>query len=165
MNENFDIICRHLENEEVGFQTDTEKHLIGAHVGLKNVAVQMIVHAPSDESYLGLILVLPVVAPPERRAVVGEFLHRANQFIRVGAFELNYDDGEVRFAMSALLAEDYTLPEETFRRWLSFAAITVDGFVPLLMRVAFGNLSPASAIEQSEAVLKDFMRHLGFSED
>lgn len=165
MNENLQIVCRHLESQDIHFETDAERHLVVAPLQLTHTAVHLLVHAPPEEAFLGLFLQLPMVAPAERRPVVGEFLHRANQFVRTGAFDFDYDTGEVRFSMTAQLALDYTLPEETFRRWLVMAVITVDGFTPLLMRVAFGNLSPASAMEQSEAFLKDYMRQLGLPTD
>ena len=44
--------------------------------------------------------VCPVTAPEENRSTIGEFLHRANKGLHVGNFELDYNDGEIRFKTS-----------------------------------------------------------------
>lgn len=44
--------------------------------------------------------VVPFNVPRERRAAVAEFLTRANYGLQIGNFELDLDDGEVRFKTS-----------------------------------------------------------------
>ncbi|MCX8092230.1 MAG: YbjN domain-containing protein [Verrucomicrobiae bacterium] len=155
MNQNFEAILEELKRHDVSVETSVEKSLIGSFVGLRNGVVAMVVYAPPDQDYLSLCLKLPVVAPAERRHEIAEFLHRANGRLGNGQFELDYDDGSIRFRVSARVPNDSAFVKDLFNLWLVEASLTVDAHVPTLMRVAFGNLSAASAIEQAEALLND----------
>jgi hypothetical protein len=157
MNNNFDTLCHHFEAEQFAFTPHPEAHVIEAGFDLSRTSVRFFAHAPPDEALLTFLLILPVAIPAERRAAMGEFLHRLNQSIRAGAFELNYDEGEVRFALATLLAPDQTVPVEALQVWLTLAMTQVDGFSPALMKVAFGNASPAHALEQAEAAMRDYV--------
>ena len=54
--------------------------------------------------------VAPVKAPEEKRATMAEFVTRANYGLRIGNFEMDYRDGEIRYEQ--LRPEDLS-PERT----------------------------------------------------
>ena len=58
----------------------------------------------------------PVKAPEEARPAVAEFITRANYGMRIGNFEMDYSDGEVRYK-SSLDFEGTTLSPE----WIKHA--------------------------------------------
>jgi hypothetical protein len=89
--------------------------------------------------------VAPLKAPPETREAVAEFITRANYGMRIGNFELDYDDGEVRYK-SSLDFEGSELTPELIARAIYPVVGTMDRYVPGLMSVVYGSQTPAEAI-------------------
>jgi len=93
--------------------------------------------------------VVGVKAPEEVRPAVAEFLARANYGLRVGNFEMDFADGEVRYK-SSLDFEGELLTPNWLRHAIYPAVQTLDRYVPGLLKVAFGGRTPFEAIEEIE---------------
>lgn len=92
--------------------------------------------------------------PKARRLAVAELLTLANYGLSLGNFELDLRDGEVRFKNSVAVKKD-RLSRSAVRE-LAFCGFSImDHYLPTLMSVAFGKLSPRKAIEQADAPAKD----------
>ena len=90
-------------------------------------------------------------APEDRRVAVMEYITRANYGLRIGAFEFDYSDGEVRFR-SAVDFEGGDLTDNLIRNTIAPAIHTVERYMGGLMQVMFGGASPREAIEAIEGV-------------
>jgi len=93
-------------------------------------------------------------APEERRQQVMEFVTRSNYGLRIGAFELDLSDGEVRFR-SALDFEGTELTESLIRNTIAPAVHTMDLYMGGLMKVMFGGVPATDAIEEIEGTDQD----------
>lgn len=93
--------------------------------------------------------VAPVKVPDEVRLAVSEYLTRANYGLRIGNFELDYSDGEVRYK-SSIDFEGQTLTSDLIRNVIYPAVHTMDRYLPGLLRVSFGGATPLEAIEEIE---------------
>ncbi len=91
----------------------------------------------------------PVKAPEDRLDEVAEFLTRANYGLRIGNFEMDYNDGEVRYK-SSLDFEGEPLSPRLIRNAIYPAVQTLDRYLPGLMQVIYGNRSAQEAIEEIE---------------
>ena len=91
----------------------------------------------------------PVKVPEEAQMAVAEFLTRANYGLRIGNFEFDYSDGEVRYKTS-LDFEGNTLNDEFLRHTIYAAVQTMDRYMPGLMRVIYGGATPFEAIDEIE---------------
>ncbi len=69
------------------------------HVWIRVAEHQVLVHS-----------VYPALVPEDRRAAVGRFLHRANFGAILGNFELDLDDGEVRYRTSIEVGDLHPSP-------------------------------------------------------
>jgi hypothetical protein len=94
-------------------------------------------------------VVAPVRVPDNVRAAVVEFITRANYGMRIGNYELDYSDGEVRYK-SSINFEDEELTVEAIRNAVYPAVQTSDRYLPGLLRVSFGGATPLEAIEEIE---------------
>ncbi len=94
-------------------------------------------------------VVAPVKAPEEVRPAVAEYITRANYGLRIGNFEMDYSDGEIR-CKSSLDFEDSTLDNQLIRNVMYPAVHSMDFYLPGLMSVMYGNKSPAQAINDTE---------------
>ncbi|MCG3178269.1 MAG: hypothetical protein BIFFINMI_00595 [Phycisphaerae bacterium] len=92
--------------------------------------------------------------PNNRRLAVAEFLTLANYGLSLGNFELDFRDGEVRFKNSIAVKKDRL--SRAMVRELAFCGFSImDHYLPALMSVAFGKLSPRKAIEQADAPARE----------
>jgi hypothetical protein len=93
--------------------------------------------------------IAPVKITDEVRPAVAEFITRANYGLRIGNFELDYSDGEVRYK-SSLNFEDQDLTPELISNAIYPAVQTMDRYLPGLLRVSYGGATPLEAIEEVE---------------
>jgi hypothetical protein len=94
-------------------------------------------------------VIAPVKAPEEARPAVAEFITRANYGLRIGNFELDYGDGEVRYK-SSLDFEGEALTPGLITCAIYPAVRTMDRYLPGLMGVMYGGKAPAEAIAEIE---------------
>lgn len=100
------------------------------------------------EQYL-FYAVAPFRVPEEFRPAVAEFITRANYGMRVGNFELDYSDGEVRYK-SSLDFEGQPLTANLIKRATYPATQMLDRYMPGLMGVVYGGKEVAQAIKEIE---------------
>lgn len=91
----------------------------------------------------------PIKVPEERRHAVGEYLTRANYGMYVGNFEMDYNDGEVRFK-SSIDFEDEVLTFNLIRNTIYPAVRLMDTYLPGLMKVVYGGTDPKAAVDEIE---------------
>jgi hypothetical protein len=80
---------------------------------------------------------------------VAEFITRANYGLRIGNFELDFRDGEVRYK-SSLDFEGETLTPGLVKFAIYPAVQTMDRYLPGLMGVIYGHKPRAEAIAEVE---------------
>jgi hypothetical protein len=87
--------------------------------------------------------------PEEKQSKMAEFLTRANYGMRIGNFEMDYEDGEVRFRtsidfegqeLSYFLVSNHVYPNV----WM------MDRYLPGLFAVVYGDKSPTEILETIE---------------
>ena len=71
--------------------------------------------------------------PDARRPEAAEYLHRINYGLLLGNFEMDYDEGEVRFRTS-LMAEG-SLTHEVLDRYIQMPAAMLDRYAPGLAAI------------------------------
>src|ERR1051326_8465019 len=89
--------------------------------------------------------------PERRRTAVVEALARANWGLRMGNFEMDLSDGEVRFRTGVTLS-DGELTAGMVEAMLQTVLGTSEFYHDAVMRVAFGEVEPAVAIGEAEKV-------------
>jgi hypothetical protein len=94
--------------------------------------------------------VCPVNAPPNRRAAAAEFITRANYGMIIGNFEMDYDDGEIRYKTS-LDVEGIGLTAPLAKHLVYANVIIMDQYLPGILAVIYGNSSPQEEIKKIEA--------------
>jgi len=98
--------------------------------------------------------VLPYKIPDEQKTTVAEFLTRINFGINLGNFEMDWNDGEVRFRTSIALGNhdlDFSLIDNLVMANLVAMEDHYDG----LLTVLNGTISPADAIRKIRKELDD----------
>ena len=100
----------------------------------------------------------PVTAPSERRAEVMEFITRANFGLAIGNFELDLNDGEIRYRTSLDVKEDRLSPP--LLRQLIWNNIGVtDKYLPGLREVIDAGTTAKEALARIESDHSDENGH------
>lgn len=94
--------------------------------------------------------VAPVAVPAEKRLAIAEFITRANYGLVIGNFEMDFDDGELRYKSSIDL--EGVAPDRAFFLPLVYTNVaTMDRYLPGVMSVIYGDVAPDEAIAQVES--------------
>jgi hypothetical protein len=106
-------------------------------------------HAREEQKLFIFYSVCQVNAPEDKRMAVAEFLTRANYGLLIGNFELDFNDGEIRYKTSIDVEGDR--PSPALVQQLVYAnVLTMDRYLPGIMTVIYGSASPAEAIAEIE---------------
>jgi hypothetical protein len=95
--------------------------------------------------------VCPINAPKEKLAEVVEFITRANYGMIIGNFELDYNDGEIRYKTS-IDVEGTDFPPVLVKQVVYANVVVLDRYLSGLMRVIYGDASPADEITKIESL-------------
>jgi hypothetical protein len=115
-----------------------------------NGRYRVIAHVNVELDQLYCYAYFDAIVPEGRRGAVAEFIARANYGMRIGNFEIDMNDGELRYK-SSLDFRDATLTDELLRNAIYPACTTLDRYVPGLMAVSFANSDPAEAVRAIES--------------
>jgi hypothetical protein len=114
---------------------------------------QSYITAREPEAQVLVHAVLPQPVPFDRRVEVALYLTRANYGLVIGNFELDLDDGEVRFKTS-IDVEGATLTEALVDHLVIAGAVTTDRYIPGLQAVIDG-MSARDAVVAVERELDE----------
>lgn len=109
-----------------------------------------VVDVIEDAQQVVFLSVAPVRAPLERRHAVAEFITRANYGIILGNFEMDFEDGEVRYK-TALDVEGDELTDALLRNIVLANIQAMDLYLPGLLAVIYGDRAPAQVVAELEA--------------
>lgn len=88
-------------------------------------------------------------APPAKRPAIAEFITRANYGLPNGNFEMDFEDGEIRFKTS-MDTEDIELTDAMVRNLVYANVLAMDQYLPGIMNVIYSDMSPDAAINRIE---------------
>lgn len=112
---------------------------------------RFIAQAKEERGQLFVYSILDTNVPDAKLHDVAEFLARANYGLSIGNFELDFNDGEIRYKTSVDVSDNEELVNDTLVKNLVYInMVTVDQYFPGLMAVIYGGKKPAEAIEEIE---------------
>lgn len=145
----FEKIVEFLESEEVRFEAVPEESMVRFNFAGQSGSWFVLGSSFPEANRVIFLSILPSLVPAERRAAVGEFINRINFGLVVGNLEIDMDGGEVRFRTSMDL-DDVEVSVEMIRNLLYANVYMTDAHVPVINKVAFGDLDPVAAVTLAE---------------
>ena len=107
--------------------------------------------SPADDSQRFMFYsVAPLEAPANKIVTMAEFLTKANYGLMIGNFELDYNDGEIRYKTS-IDVENEQLTTNLVRNLIYVNLETMDNYLPGIVGILNNQLSPDEAIAKIEA--------------
>jgi hypothetical protein len=92
----------------------------------------------------------PVNVPQKKRLEIAEFLTKVNYGLIVGNFEMDFQDGEVRYKTYGISLENHPLNLELIGQLIFVNVMTMDQYLPGIMSVIYANMPIDQVIQQIE---------------
>jgi hypothetical protein len=145
----FDVVVKFFEEDNWNFNWLEGMSVLSVPFTGKSGRWMCYAQAREDQEQFVFYSVGPVNAPPERQAAVAEFITRANYGMIIGNFEMDYNDGEIRYKTSIDVEGD-GLTAELIKQLVYANVIIMDRYLPGIMTVIYGNATPVEEIEKIE---------------
>lgn len=138
-------------------------------MGFKGMNGQWMCYAQARESEEQFVFysVLPVPVPEALRQKFAEFSTRANYGMIIGNFEMDFEDGEIRYKTSMDI-EGLQLTETVIRQIVYANLVITDQYLPGVMRVIYSNEQPVdilASLEKFEGLSEDLLEGLDFLDE
>ena len=127
------------------FEIDEENDLVRTGIEGDNGGWKVIVAALDDDDAFLVLSLFPQKCPARRRGPCAELLTRINFGRTMGCFEMDYEDGEIRFKTTLPFAQE-SFNTENLNNLLMFNLASMDRFLPVIMSVIYAGTSPAQAL-------------------
>jgi len=144
-----DIAQKFLESDEWPFERDDEKGLLKTGISGDGVSFKVFIDAHEEADQLIVYVYSPTAAPEEKRLATAEYIARANYGLKIGNFELDMSDGEVRYKTSIDI-EGGQLAEIMVKNLVGVGAGMMHRYYPGLMKLIYSDDSPEACIATVE---------------
>lgn len=144
-----DVVAEYLTADDWKFDRIADHNVISTSVKAEHATYRLFFHADESSQIVMLYATLSNLIPEERRLAAADYLTRANYGMRIGNFELDLNDGEVRYKVS-MDVEGGTLALTMVKNMIGTAVTTFDRYFQGLMSVCYAVTDPAEAIQAIE---------------
>lgn len=110
---------------------------------------KFVVLVEQEKKVVTFYSVLDTMTPEDRRLDMAQFITRANFGLRIGKFEMDWEEGIVRF-QSGVILEDTELTKALIKRHCYNNVNTMTQYFSGIMKVIFGGNTPEEAIQNAE---------------
>jgi hypothetical protein len=145
----FDAIRKFFEQDGYEFRLLASHQALEMGVAGDNGSYRLVCVVDAERTIVRFLTFVEGKVPDARRRDVMEFLTRANYGLLLGNFEIDLNDGEVRFKCS-IDVEGAEITHTQYQNLLYVSVSTVDRYFPGLQRVIQGSADPAAAIAEIE---------------
>lgn len=119
-------------------------------MGLENGKTDVIIDVRENANLLLIYVTGTINVPENKRVQMAEFLAKANYGLIIGNFELDFSDGEIRYKCSYAFDDTFPDSEKVLMRNFIAAINTFDKYLPGIMVLIYGRVTPQDAIAQVE---------------
>ena len=147
----YDVIEQFVQQQDWSYDRLDEHQALRFGLSTENASFQCYAQVDEDREQCCVYACMPNHAEEDKRLAAAEFVARANYGMRIGNFELDMEDGEVRFKV-AVDVEGSKLTDVMVRNMIACAITCSDRYYPGLMQVLYGNTSPKAAVQQVETM-------------
>uniref|UniRef100_A0A7R9WB96 YbjN domain-containing protein n=1 Tax=Pseudictyota dubia TaxID=2749911 RepID=A0A7R9WB96_9STRA len=135
------------------FFIDPDRDMIRMTATGKHATYKVVFYVKEEKEQLFVYVCCSNLAPAERRIQVAEFIARANWGLAIGNFQIDMNDGEMRYKVS-IDAEEGELSCKMVQNMLAASTQTMERYFPGLMSVCYGNKEAAAAVAEAEGEVR-----------
>jgi len=150
MNATYERLINLLDEREVRYSNNDDNQSVWADLRGDVAMYRVVAHVDEEAELFQVFGYAPIRIPEGSRPAIAETVARANYGLRVGKFEFDVDQGEMRFHASQVLTED-GVDDAVIDRLISTTMSMLDMYLPAVLSVIYGNELPKDAIRCVEA--------------
>ncbi len=145
MNGVIEEVIKLIEKNQWTYNLEADKPVIHTGVTGKSGQWKCAAVVGGNGEHVLFLSIFPGIVPANRRAACSELLNRINFGLTHGCFELDFDDGEIRYRTCVPVLEGQLAPQAV--EYLVFTNLfAVDRFFASIMKVVFADISPKEAL-------------------
>ncbi|HEY9830618.1 MAG TPA: YbjN domain-containing protein [Stenomitos sp.] len=149
MGQLFEAVTNFFEEDEWNFLEIENGRVLRLDITLENSDYTCYAFIDEEEHIFRFYSICPVKVPLKQRLLLAEFLTRVNYGLRIGNFEMDFEDGDIRYKTSIDVEGERLTPP--FVKHLVYNNLSVmDNYLPGIMKVIYGGMSPEDAIAEIE---------------
>ena len=145
----FDAMVSFFDEDDWKYSVVEEDTILRLGFSGKNGNWQCYAQAKEEAEQCTFYSICPVKTPEGKRLEMAEFITRANYGLILGNFELDFDDGEIRYKTS-IDVEDDRLSSALMKHLVYANILTMDQYMPGIMAVLYAGTEPARAVAEIE---------------
>jgi hypothetical protein len=149
MNVAYEKLIQHLDEHEIKYLTSADHRSICADFRGEVGLYRIVATVDSEDGLFQVFGHSPVRVPEGSRPAIAETIARANFGLKIGKFEFDFDDGDLRFQVSQILIDD-VLEDETIRRLIGTTMAMLNAYLPAVLSVIYANELPKDAVKHIE---------------
>jgi hypothetical protein len=99
----FKKVLKYLEKENLKYRlSEKDKHIAVLGIATNNAKFHCLIKTEETDSALVFLSIFPINTPEKMRFNMAELLLRLNYTLFLGCFEMDFEDGEIRFKTSII---------------------------------------------------------------
>jgi len=149
MNTAYEKLCEHLTSKSIGYWSQSEDMSICADFRGQVGTYRVFARIGAEDRLFQVFGNSPVRIPEGARPAIAETVARINFGLMVGKFELDYDEGSLRFQAAQILPAD-ELDDQIIERLIGTTLSMLDNYLPAVLSVIYGNELPKDAVRHVE---------------
>jgi len=154
MNSAIAAVIEFFKTQSWDYKEDGQRPVVYTAANAENGPLRCFVSAGNDNEHLVFISFFPALAPPKKRRACAEVITRINYDLLQGCFEMDFEDGEIRFRTSiAVLDSDMPIPAKQIEQLVFTNLATMDRYMAPIMRVLYNNERPDEALREGHDFL------------
>ena len=145
----FEELIHLLDERNIGYLTSDDE-VLRTDLRAEAATYRIVARVEAEVDLFQVFGYSPLRVPEGCRPAIAETVARANYGLRVGRFEFDVDQGEVRFQASQVLTDDGA-GDGVINRLITATMAMLDMYLPAMLSVIYGNELPKDAIRCAEA--------------
>jgi len=147
MNRTYQQFADFFDKQKWEYHQFGERPVIHLYLSGDNARWLGVAVAREEEDTVAFLSIFPSKAPPNRRAACAELITRLNYGLKYGSFQMDFEDGEIRFFSSLFAPADETTPEQ-IEKLVFFNLFSMDHSYDAIMKVIHGGMSPKRVLTE-----------------
>jgi len=145
----YDAMVRFFREDDWKFEQVEGKPILRMGFSGDNGKWTCIARAVEEADQFIFYSIAPINVPEEKRVAMAEFITRANYGMRIGNFEMDFSDGELRYK-SSIDVEDDRLSSPLIKHMVYPNVLMMDKYLPGIMAIIYAGKSPQQAVREIE---------------
>ena len=138
-----------LKEDGISFTTHEEDGVIAGPVGCKGLGPVPFLALVNDR-LMTFVYPLQTVVPPSKRIAMAEAIVRANHKLALGSFEMDFDDGMLRYRF-VIPTDAAAISLSQYRHAMAVSLLSIRHFLPVFHRIIFGDARPDEVTSSCES--------------